>query len=256
MNIAARSLLVITLLIVALVGLHLDVSAQSLQSGQIATNIEVTDTDAKTGDILVKEEEGLVRAETAYDKNLFGVIVENPDIVFNKPAEGLLPVISYGETIVRVTNKNGKITAGDFITSSSTPGSGQKAVESGFVLGKALESFNEDEGVITVFVNIQYRNIETEPSFGKIFAFIGTTLTGPENLPEVLKYIFALVVGGGAFFIGFLSFGRALRSGVEAVGRNPLAKTSIQLAMVLNLGGIMVLTAAGVGLALFVILYF
>ena len=65
-----------------------------------------------------------------------------------------------------------------------------------------------------------------------------------------------MVLGGGAFVLGFVSFARSLRSGVEAVGRNPLAKSSIQLAMVLNLGGILTLTMAGIGLALFVIFYF
>ena len=43
---------------------------------------------------------------------------------------------------------------------------------------------------------------------------------------------------------------------IEAIGRNPLAKSSIQIAILLDLTGILVLTAAGVGLALFIILYF
>jgi len=39
------------------------------------------------------------------------------------------------------------------------------------------------------------------------------------------------------------------------MGRNPLAKESIRMAMILNLIGILILTMAGLGLALFVILY-
>jgi hypothetical protein len=48
---------------------------------------------------------------------------------------------------------------------------------------------------------------------------------------------------------------RTLREGVIGISRNPLAKRSIQTAMVLNLIGISILTLAGIGLALFVILY-
>ena len=108
-----------------------------------------------------------------------------------------------------------------------------------------------------MFVNIQYRNITGEPpAFGRFFTFLATTLDRPENLPEVLRYIFAIILGGGAFVLGFVSFARSLRSYVEAVGRNPMAKGSIQIAMVLNLGGILILTSAGIALALFVIFYF
>jgi hypothetical protein len=230
--------------------------SQELRSGQIASNVAVSDTGAQTGDILTKKGDEIVRASKAYDANLFGVVVENPSVALNKETLITLPVISYGETLVRVNNGAGQIKQGDFITSSSDAGIGQKASDSGFVVGKALEDLDSDEALISVFVNIQYRNVEGRPTFGRIFSFLLTSLERPENLPEVLRYIFALIVGGGAFFLGFLSFVRSLRTGVEAVGRNPMARTSIQIAMILNLAGISILTAAGVGLALFIIFYF
>ena len=256
MKTTAHILITLALLPAALVYFTTPTFAQELRTGQIATNMEVKDASAKTGDIVSKSNEGLVKSKAAYDKNLFGVVVENPNVVFNKPAVGLTPVISYGETLVRVSDRGGKIKSGDFITSSKQTGVGQKAIESGFILGKALQDLKEKEGLIAVFVNIQYRNVAAEPSFGKIFTFLATAIERPENLPEVLRYLFALLVGGGAFFLGFVSFGRSLRTGVEAIGRNPLARTSIQIAMLLNLTGITLLTAAGIGLALFVILYF
>ncbi len=232
------------------------VFGEELRSGQIATNTVVEDPEAMAGDILTKTSEGMVRTTKPLDSNMFGVVVENPSVVLNKSTANTLPVISYGEAIVRVSNKGGQISAGDFITSSSIPGVGIKAIESGYILGRALENLERQEGAISVFVNIQYRNVEGKPTFGRIFSFLFTSLEKPENLPEVLRYLFALIVGGGAFFLGFISFVRSLRTGVEAVGRNPLAKTSIQLAMLLNLAGITVLTTAGVALALFIIFYF
>jgi hypothetical protein len=53
-----------------------------------------------------------------------------------------------------------------------------------------------------------------------------------------------------------MSIGRSLRSGVEAVGRNPMAKTSIQIALAINLLMIIILSAAGVAVSLLVIFYF
>ena len=229
---------------------------QELRSGQIASNVEVNDPQAQTGDILTMSGDKLVRATKPLDSNLFGVVVENPSVVLNKETATTLPVISYGESLVRVNNKSGQISQGEFITSSSDPGVGQKAIESGYVIGKALEDLDGQQGLISVFVNIQYRNVEGRPTFGRVFSFLLTSLERPENLPEVLRYIFALIVGGGSFFLGFLSFVRSLRTGVEAVGRNPMAKTSIQVAMLVNLIGITILTVAGVGLALFIIFYF
>ena len=227
-----------------------------LRSGQVASNTEIDDPDVKAGDILAKPEDKIVRAQKPYDANIYGVMVENPSVVLNRETTTTVPIIAYGEALVRVGSMNGPIRQGDFITSSSDPGVGQKATESGYVLGKALSSLDGSSGVISAFVNIQYRNVEGKPTFGRIFTFLLTSLEKPENLPEVLRYLFALIVGGGAFFLGFISFVRSLRTGVEAVGRNPLAKTSIQIAMLVNLAGISILTAAGVGLALFIIFYF
>jgi len=42
---------------------------------------------------------------------------------------------------------------------------------------------------------------------------------------------------------------------VTGISRNPLAKKSIQSAMILNLIGILILTLAGLALAVFVIIY-
>jgi hypothetical protein len=251
----AQSLIILALPAIFLVGFSALAQAEDLQSGDIARNLEVVDPKAAVGDILSKAEGGLVRSPAPYDRDLFGVAVENPSIVLNQATDKTLPVVSYGEVLVSVSSSNGEIKRGDFVTSSSVPGIGQKATDDGFVIGKALEDLSGKEGKISVFVNIQYRSVEGRPSFGRIFSILSSSLEKPENLPEVLRYLFALLVGGGAFFFGFISFVRSLRSGVEAVGRNPMARTSIQIAMLFNLLGIFILTAAGVALSLFIIFY-
>jgi len=228
------------------------VSAQGLPL--IAKNLKVIDEKAKVGDIVSQTEKGLVRSSIPYDKNIIGVIGENPIMIFNKSTTTTLPIVTWGETLVRVSNENGQIKKGDFITSSNKPGVGQKATENGFVIGKAMEDLKEKEGLITAFINIQYTTIE-KPEWGGVLTKIVQGFAKPENIPEILRYIFALLVGGGSFIIGFFSFVKALREGIAGISRNPLARKSIITAMTLNLIGISILTTAGLGLALFVILY-
>jgi len=221
----------------------------------IARNFEIADSGIKIGDIVSQTKEGVFRSSVSYDENIIGVVGENPILVFGKSTTTTLPVVLLGETLVRVSNINGEISKGDFITSSKNPGIGQKVNQSGFIIGRALEDFNGEEGLIKVEINTQYQYASAGTSVSSILGKIWTQFGRPENFPEVLKYIFALILGGSSFFVGFFSFVSALRKGIEAMGRNPLAKKNIQFAMVLNLIGILVLTLAGLGLALFVILY-
>jgi len=222
----------------------------------IAQYFEIKDPEIKKGDIVSFKNKEIFRSNNPYDENIIGIIGENPILVFGKETERSVPVVSYGKTLVRVTNQNGEIKKGDFITSSSKPGVGQKATESGFVVGRALADFNEEEGLIPVFVSIQYLNLSSKrPTFGGIIQEILSALKVPENVPEVLRYTFAIFLAGMSFLFGFLFFLRTLREGIVGISRNPLAKRSIQTAMILNLIGIFVLTLAGIGLALFVILY-
>ena len=222
----------------------------------IAKNLEVADPEAEVGDIISQTKEGLFRSNIPYDENIIGVVGETPVMVFGKPTPTTLPIVSFGEALTKVSNINGEIKKGDFITSSNKPGVGQKATQSGFVAGRAMEDFNQEEGLILVFVQPQWVTFPSERlAFGRAIEEIVSGLKMPETIPEVLRYLFALLVGGGSFIIGFFSFIKALREGMTAIGRNPLAKGSIRVAMILNLIGILILTLAGLGLALFVILY-
>jgi hypothetical protein len=224
----------------------------------IARNLEVADPDARVGDIVSQTKEGLVRTSAPYDENIIGVVAEDPIMVFGKETTTTLKIISFGETLTKVSNISGEIKKGDFITSSDKPGIGQKVTESGFVVGQAMQDFNQEEGLMLIFVQPQKIIFPSQPSPSGIIAQILQFLPEfmiPETIPEVLRYIFALLVGGGSFIIGFFSFIKALKEGLTAIGRNPLAKRSIQTAMILNLIGIFILTLAGLALAIFVILY-
>jgi hypothetical protein len=245
-------ILIITIYLFAAVLINFSF-AQSLEI--IAKNLEIQDPEAKFGDILSQKNNGIFRADSPYDKNIIGVVGSSPVLVFGKKANNSLPVIYFGEATIRVANSNGKINKGDFITSSNNPGVGQKATESGFVIGKSLEDFDEKEGFVKAIVNIEYRNNYTGDIKGNVLNNVLEKLGNAENVPEIIRYLFALIVGAASFVMGFFFFVGSLRKGVESVGRNPLAKKDIIGAMILNIIGILILTLAGLGLAVFAILY-
>jgi len=228
--------------------------AQNLPS--VAKNLEIADSEASFGDIISETEEGLYRSSDPYDSNMVGVASDSSVLIFGRPGDSIFPVVFSGEAMVKVSDKNGEIKKGDYITSSTDPGTGQKAVSSGFVLGRAEEDFSGESGLVKVEVNIQHVDLDpTKVSPLGLFTRVMNALGEPENVPEVLRYIFAALLGGGSFFAGFFAFVKSLQRGVEAVGRNPLAKESIRFAMFLNLTGIVILTLAGLGLTMFIILY-
>lgn len=231
------------------------VFAQST-SLQVAAYFEIKDEQKNFGHIVIKDGENLFLAKQPYDDKIFGVIARSPMLIFNKPTATSVPVVYSGEALVRVSNKKHPIKKGDFITSSEIPGVGQKAFGPGYVLGRALEDLANDKDVVRVWINVQHLN--PPPTKSLVYDALNVFLLGlknPMNLPDVLRHLFALIIGGASFVLGFLSFVRALRKGIEGISRNPLAKKTILGAMMINLLGVFILTAAGLILAVFVIMY-
>ena len=238
------------------------INAQELSGGQIATNVEVSDAAASAGDLLsITVDNTLVRSSSAYDQNLFGVVVKDPSIVLNKETTSTKPVLSEGEAQVKVSTANGNIEVGDLITSSSESGVGQKAVKEGMVIGKALASFSESSpGTIPVLLNIHHQSqLASGGDLGelwdRVFALTAAGLQESDSFQLLLRYLFALIIGIMSFSFGFYFAARSIRTGLVALGRNPLAKDTIQAGMFFNLFTVILLSMAGVGLAMFVIFY-
>lgn len=221
--------------------------------GLEATSVyEMADPDSVETDILVITDKGLVRASKGFDNKMFGVIADTPIIVYqNKDIKGK-PVVRSGVANVGVTTLNGPIKYGDYITSSSIAGKGQKASESGYVLGIALEAFDGSSapqvdgpggkvalGKIPVAIRVEYAEL-TNPRFaGRLFGFVGQSflenVNDPKKFGSVIRYIAAGLVVLLSFTFGFLTFSRSIAKSIEAMGRNPLAKSTIQLTMIINI---------------------
>lgn len=216
--------------------------AQQSQGVEVTSVYEIADTEAGEGDILTATKKGLVRTAIGFDNKMFGVVVEQPLLVYRTETKGK-PVVRSGIAQVNVTTLNGPIKYGDYITSSKVEGKGQKASESGYVLGLAMGSYDgadaQTVGKIPVAVRIEYAEISNPRFVGRLFGFIGTAflenISDPKKFGEVIRFIAAALVVLLSFTFGFLTFSRSIVKSIEAIGRNPLAKNTIQFSIILNL---------------------
>lgn len=219
----------------------------------IASNLTIPGT-IRDGDIIVSTNKGFALSKIPYDKNIKGVVSLKPAISLEiQTGTNTYPVVNAGKTTVHVSTANGSIKQGDYITTSTMPGVGVKADKSGYVLGSALESYSNKDpkviGSIPVMLNIQFV-VSKAPLQSKIFdVFQLSTLATYEEPLTVFKYVVAAFIVIISFVFGFFSFSRVAAKGIEALGRNPLAKKTIQVGIILNVIITLGIIVAGLFLA-------
>ncbi|MDP3770530.1 MAG: hypothetical protein Q8R40_06370 [bacterium] len=191
----------------------------------IGTQVSLADADAEEGDIISFTDGKYRLSGEALDDHMFGVVSGTSAVAMGDiQSERGANVVFAGKSFVRVSTINGDIKAGDFISSSIIPGIGAKVDGYGEVLGIALADYHEADqekiGKIPVVINIG----------------VNTPLTRFAARPiEALRYLMAFLIGSSSIIAGFIYFGKVARSGVEALGRNPLAARLIQFGIFLNL---------------------
>lgn len=204
-----------------------------------AVSLPIENEVSNPGDIVSYTGGKYSLSNKPYDTEMFGVIVENPSTSFEDlNLEKYKLVSSFGETPVWVTAKKGNIKVGDLITSSDYAGVGEKAEESGQVLGIALEDYapsnSTDMAQILVFVDIKTSFVEKAMS-KNLLEVLRMSLTSPFMTPiESLRYLLAIAVVFASLVIGFSNFGKITGSSVEAYGRNPLAGPAIKKVVAFN----------------------
>jgi hypothetical protein len=232
--------------------------AQSKSAG-IAVSVSIIDKNVADGDIISSTAKGYSLSTVSYDSNVYGVYTDSPSIFLQntKDAEGKA-VVTSGKTNVLVSSVNGNIKKNDFITTSTIPGVGQKATRNGIVLGTALQDYSNSNQKVTGKILVAI-NPHITASFTDVKANVFEMIRNASDLAPLsqlttLRYVIAAGIALLAFAIGFVYFGRIARSGVEALGRNPLAKRAIQLNLILNLFLMMVIIAAGLGIGYMILI--
>lgn len=233
--------------------------AQDILSGTgVAISIPVVDNDIKDGDIIAATDEGYKRASSPYQPSIYGVISNVPAVYLENGDDDVkigttYPIITTGKAFVRVSSINGTIKKNDFITSTETAGVGGKADANGYVLGTALEDYSAtnagDVGKILVYIN---------PHFNATFIAVRENLlqtlknisASPTLAPlTTFRYLLAAVVATGSFVLGFIHFGRIVKTGIEALGRNPLASVFIQVSVLMNIALTIGIVLSGLAIA-------
>lgn len=215
--------------------------AQTSSSG-VAVSVSLTDTQILDGSVICNS----AVCTKSYDPSVMGVYTESPAILLeNTTLIDGKPVISSGKVYVRF---EGDIKKGDYVTTSDKPGVAIKATKNGYVLGTSLEDFDGPSGKILVALGMRpavLANGTTDNLWEALRQGLSSLYLTPI---AALRYIAAMIIVIAAFVLGFAYFGRVARSGVEAVGRNPLAGRAIELTVILNI--ILTIIIMGSGLLL------
>src|SRR5437660_3784326 len=148
------------------------------------TTYAVQDTSAADGDILFTDNGNLIRATDSYSAKLFGVVQKLPVVVYRNGDPAKLAVARDGLATVNITTFNGEIKKGDYITSSEIQGKGQKATQSGYILGTANEDFGNTDGTQLNYNGKSYASGQIQVNVRIEYAEINTS----RGLPRLLDY--------------------------------------------------------------------
>lgn len=100
----------------------------------------------------------VAKTTTGYQTGIAGIVSTEPGLILSGNTDGI-PVALTGRVPVKVTDENGLVEAGDYLTSSATrPGWAMKATEIGPTLGTAMEPATSTESLVDVWVNTSHYN--------------------------------------------------------------------------------------------------
>lgn len=131
----------------------------SFFGGDLAEGFQVADL-VEPGDVLVIDEtqdDVLKLSSKPFDTKVAGIVSTNPAVKLGKDRG--VQVALTGTVPCKVVDEGGIIKRGDLLTTSSVPGHAMKCADPlrclGAILGKALEEFTGESGVIKVLVGLQ-----------------------------------------------------------------------------------------------------
>jgi F0F1-type ATP synthase membrane subunit c/vacuolar-type H+-ATPase subunit K len=238
----------------------------------IAVTRRVIDDVVNAGDIIAydpdKKEYRLAR-EGDENKEL-GVVVDSALLLF-RTGDGE-PVASSGVVSVQVSTLGGPIVPGDLIIPSQIPGKGMRApshITSGLGIAREALSFSTTS-VETIAQDgehlIAYGSIKVSLATTKFGAFEQTNEEAKGTVVEqkrlvgialfavfLARLIAAGIITGTALVFAYRMYDKHVVAGIESVGRNPLARNTIQGMVFANMALIAVISAAAIALSIMIV---
>lgn len=243
-------------------------------SAQIGHGISSEGMDISFGSIISRDPaSGSFRlSRKVSSPDIFGVVVENPMMTVHPDDDTDISVLRTGEVQVNVIYQDEPIETGDYITTSEVPGYGRLAGEEHrYVVGIALEDLSADDfeplsdedleeevmvAELLVDLQIGAREMEEEvpPSGGGDEALTPLGSQMEHYLAMIARYLAAALVAIGALYLSYRFFKANVKDGLSALGRNPLARQSIQKMMLLNMLLVVVISVGGLLLSALILL--
>jgi hypothetical protein len=175
-------------------------------------------------------------------------------------------VANSGKYDVLVSDQNGPIKAGDSISISSIAGIGMEAQSSeAVIIGKALAAFNDKSasigtakistsfsssqlniGLIPVSIGVSHNpSLSTQANYvpGSVSKVAATISDKPVSAFRVYISLLILII---AFFLAAILLYGGIKSGITAIGRNPLSKKSIVRGLIQTVITGLLVFAAGI----------
>jgi len=194
-----------------------------------------TGTEDINGLIVVLDKGNYSISNIKADPNQVGIITLNPAITLRRSLDpNTYDVNVSGVAQVRASNSNGRIPKGSYVTSSNTPGVAVLSTESEFVVGIALEDFDTDQGLLRIEVDPRYNLLNASTGSNLINVIRNSSSSFFLAPVDSLRYFLASIVAIASFLFGFSIFGKITGSGIQALARNPLARKSIQINIIVE----------------------
>ncbi|MCL4366165.1 MerR family DNA-binding transcriptional regulator [Patescibacteria group bacterium] len=154
-----------------------------------------SDGSVGVGEIVAlnKQANIVTRSGIAYQQGMIGVRSASPGLLVggqtilgggSNLTGNKIPVALAGRVPVKVSDENGPVEIGDYLTSSSIPGVAMKATRVGSVIGQALEQldFFTGEPVVSKDTHL----VDMKVKFGTILVFINVSYADPKNFLAAL----------------------------------------------------------------------
>jgi hypothetical protein len=177
-------------------------------------------------------------------ERIYGVVIDPAQAPLTVRQQGQQTFVAIGGNYsVLVSNENGNIQTGDYVSISSIDGIGAKASQQSTVLGRALEGFDGKSDVITTTSDghalgsielsiVPGKNplVKNDISIPAPLKRFGEAVAG-KNVSAARIYA-ALAIFFATSVIAAIVLWVGIRSGIIAIGRNPLSKHSIMSSLV------------------------
>jgi len=182
---------------------YAEITLQEIRAGSDVAEVyyAATDTALTAGDLVSLDpsiQDGVMQSQTPYENSLMGIISTQPGATLGNSDQstGIQEIVALaGRVPVHVTNENGNINAGDYLTSSDIPGVAMRATGPGRVVAIAMQSFTPDpsDGTTTGSI-LGFIDVGWEPG---ISAAASGTASSTFSIGGDLQSFFGIVAGVG-----------------------------------------------------------